>query len=335
MPKEYLKVNWNNTNETLLPTKSTLDNIVTELNNNDKFVYVNELDENEDLNNVTAPGFYRAHYNNIAISLKNSPTQDAFFMIVGTHAGIFQCIVEYPISFSKIFMRNFYDSDGSSPIWGDWQQINAQLYNNVDTRYNTTKPNDYNGRLLFTGLKSVAAAEVENLVSGLAYVTLLGLRGFYDETGGYAHEFCFASGQGFFHRAGNTTSWNIPWSKVLTERDTLALGTSAASARTVLGFSGNEMQPLWSGRSNLISQIQIDVLNTNYNNCILVFSDEDNNKTSAIVPYNMINENKTLFNLGDTQHNYRFYVWVSDDKLCLQQVGNIESIFLISVYGRY
>lgn len=67
------------------------------------------------LNNLTNPGFYYSPTNATVGTFANCPTGNAFFLMVGQHAGTYQRLVEYPTSNPKIFFRNFYNGS-----WGSW-----------------------------------------------------------------------------------------------------------------------------------------------------------------------------------------------------------------------
>ena len=72
---------------------------------------------NANLNSYTTPGFYYCAANATVATMTNAPSDNAFFMIVGKHAGTFQMFVEYTVSSQKIYIRNYYGS------WGSWQRI--------------------------------------------------------------------------------------------------------------------------------------------------------------------------------------------------------------------
>lgn len=72
---------------------------------------------NANLNSYTTPGFYYCAANATVTTMTNAPSGNAFFMIVGKHAGTFQMFVEYTVSSQKIYIRNYYGS------WGSWQRI--------------------------------------------------------------------------------------------------------------------------------------------------------------------------------------------------------------------
>lgn len=73
------------------------------------------LPSGTNLNSLTNPGFYYSPANATVATFANCPTSNAFFLMVGQHAGTYQRLVEYPTSNPKIFFRNFYNGS-----WGSW-----------------------------------------------------------------------------------------------------------------------------------------------------------------------------------------------------------------------
>lgn len=74
---------------------------------------------NADLNDYkNNTGFFACYMTKTAMSLLNCPTSNAFFMIVGMHAGTYQEIIEYTNK-PKRFMRNYYAQTG----WSNWYQV--------------------------------------------------------------------------------------------------------------------------------------------------------------------------------------------------------------------
>lgn len=78
---------------------------------------------NTNLNNLTTTGFYKCAANATAATLSNSPTNQAFAMIVLQNAGQTQILIEYHSdntdgANSQIYYRNYY-----SGIWSAWWQI--------------------------------------------------------------------------------------------------------------------------------------------------------------------------------------------------------------------
>ena len=77
-----------------------------------------DIPSNSNLNSYTDPGWYRCPLNNTAKTVSNSPTDNAFVMIVNTHAGTNQIVIEYMSSAFHIWTRNYY-----SNTWGSWAEI--------------------------------------------------------------------------------------------------------------------------------------------------------------------------------------------------------------------
>lgn len=73
------------------------------------------LPSGTNLNSLTNPGFYYSPANATVATFANCPTSNAFFLMVGQHAGTYQRLVEYPTSNPRIFFRNFYNGS-----WGSW-----------------------------------------------------------------------------------------------------------------------------------------------------------------------------------------------------------------------
>lgn len=70
------------------------------------------------LNSYTDPGWYYCPANATVATLSNSPTDNAFTMIVTQHAGTNQMLIEYMTSTPKMWIRNHYNSS-----WGSWYEI--------------------------------------------------------------------------------------------------------------------------------------------------------------------------------------------------------------------
>lgn len=85
-----------------------------------------------------------------------------------------------------------------------------------DNRNSNTTPNSYANNLIFQGLK--ANSKIGS-PSGDTYSYVVGLRGWKDSSGGYAHELAF-NDSGIFARRGSTTSWNVGWQKIALNRST-------------------------------------------------------------------------------------------------------------------
>ena len=76
------------------------------------------ITSNQNLNSFTDPGWYYCSANSTAATLTNSPTDNAFTMIVSQHAGTNQLLIEYMSAAPHVFMRNYYDD-----TWGSWYEI--------------------------------------------------------------------------------------------------------------------------------------------------------------------------------------------------------------------
>ena len=82
-----------------------------------------DIPSNSDLNDYTDPGWYRCAANATVDTLDNAPTSNAFVLIVNTHAGTNQLLIEYTTTLPRIWTRNLYQS-----AWGSW----ARLYSTLD-----------------------------------------------------------------------------------------------------------------------------------------------------------------------------------------------------------
>ena len=73
---------------------------------------------NANLNSYTDPGWYYCTSNATAATVSNSPTDNAFTLIVSAHAGTNQIVIEYMTSAFHIWTRNYYNN-----AWGSWAEI--------------------------------------------------------------------------------------------------------------------------------------------------------------------------------------------------------------------
>lgn len=105
----------------------------------------------------------------------------------------------------------------------------------ADTRNVATKPNDYNGKLLPVGIKKNTVA---GITDGGEYITLVGIRGWNDSSGGKSHEFGFTANGKLYHRVGATDTWE-PWREIAHVDDLNAGGTGDAT--TKVSKSGDTM----------------------------------------------------------------------------------------------
>lgn len=95
------------------------DTIDTNLGYADQFRPV-VVTSGQNMNSLTTPTVYQCKTNTIAASLSNSPTTNAFNMVVLPHTdnGVTQLITEYPTSGARQFRRNLYNG-----TWGAWAEI--------------------------------------------------------------------------------------------------------------------------------------------------------------------------------------------------------------------
>lgn len=82
------------------------------------YLNVHLIPANVNLNNYKTPGLYYCDANATVKTLTNCPTTNAFYMIVGKHAGFCQEIIEYRTDNPKRFMRNFYNN-----AWSSWFRV--------------------------------------------------------------------------------------------------------------------------------------------------------------------------------------------------------------------
>lgn len=123
-----------------------------------------------DLNDITAIGWYYCASNATVATMQNAPSGDAFYMLVGKNAGIYQQIVEYGTSKPKIFFRNYYNG-----VWMAW----AQIYTEVNKPPELTRTRRYTNLISGTltiepgGIATVMNAPTSSypMLEVLAYAT--------------------------------------------------------------------------------------------------------------------------------------------------------------------
>lgn len=89
-------------------------------------VYSTNIGKNEDLDNYSTPGFYHCIYNSIVATLKNSPTPNAFALVVmrTTDHSCVQFLTTYPPNSAELYYRNsLWNSATNTTIFGHWQKI--------------------------------------------------------------------------------------------------------------------------------------------------------------------------------------------------------------------
>ena len=124
--------NVNNTSDANKPISTATQNALNGKLSN----AVTVISNGTNLNTLTTFGFYRIGSNTNAQTLTNCPTENAFFMIVGQHAGTYQEIIEYNVSNPKRFMRNLYNSN-----WGQWYRIFSQADDPYGTQITALQEN--------------------------------------------------------------------------------------------------------------------------------------------------------------------------------------------------
>ena len=72
----------------------------------------------QDLNNFKTPGFYRCTQDAVAKTLANCPTQNAFSLMIESHAGYKQTLTVYLTNNPATYIRNCYMDQ-----WGPWYQV--------------------------------------------------------------------------------------------------------------------------------------------------------------------------------------------------------------------
>ena len=115
------------------------------------YVNANNIPANANLNSYTTPGFYYCPANATVATFTNCPTNKAFFMIVGRHAGTYQEIIEYMTTSPKRYMRNYYNN-----AWGSWYRVYTTADAPPDT--NTTYGNMKGATTSAAGVAGLAPA---------------------------------------------------------------------------------------------------------------------------------------------------------------------------------
>ena len=115
------------------------------------YVNANNIPANANLNSYTTPGFYYCPANATVATFTNCPTKNAFFMIVGRHAGTYQEIIEYMTTSPKRYMRNYYNN-----AWGSWYRVYTTADAPPDT--NTTYGNMKGATTSAAGVAGLAPA---------------------------------------------------------------------------------------------------------------------------------------------------------------------------------
>lgn len=113
-----------------------------------------------------------------------------------------------------------YISNGNTAHgWGDHAKAGYIKSTSIlkgwsDTRSDATKPNDYNGVFKVIGIKSAGTTLGLTSTQAGSYATIIGWRGWSDNSGGYAWEIASTDKNRLYVRSGSTTSWNNGWQAI-------------------------------------------------------------------------------------------------------------------------
>lgn len=111
------------------------------------------IPENANLNSYNIPGMYYCPMNATVATLDNSPTNQAFSLLVEIHAGYKQTLSEYNASTpAKTWTRNFYKG-----AWGPWRQL-AYTTDNVASATKLQTARTINGTS-FDGTANITTAK--------------------------------------------------------------------------------------------------------------------------------------------------------------------------------
>lgn len=137
-------------------------------------------------------------------------------------------VAQDPTDSMELTTKNYVDTNFSK---GD--HTHSYLKRVEDTRSVPTQPNDYNDLFKFVGIKQTSIIDQPTYT---AWSYVIGLRGWYDETGGKAHELAF-NNNGIFHRMGSTTDWDN-WHQIVLDSNIINISTTGKMTATG-GFIGN------------------------------------------------------------------------------------------------
>lgn len=114
------------------------------------------------------------------------------------------------MSYKQILTINDIGKNAGQVASGNHEHI---YLTTKDNRSDATIPSEYSGKFKFSGLKN---NDIINSPSSDTYSYLVGLRGWHDDSGGFAHELAF-NNTGLFYRRGNTNDTWLSWDKLLTK----------------------------------------------------------------------------------------------------------------------
>ena len=194
-----------------------------------------------DLNTWTRPGQYA-----IQSGCTNVPTErgedtwGTIFIIKGLSDRITQYAVFWNETDQPLWSRSL-----NSSTWTTWKKVRdggeANTANTAkyltgwsDSRRVNTTPNDYNSKLEIKGLKQNSYIDSPDNSN---YSTVVGLRAWYDSSGGQAHELAFTGNGQMYQRHGLTDTWSS-WNRFYTSEN-ITYGTSALTAGSSSLTTGN------------------------------------------------------------------------------------------------
>lgn len=114
------------------------------------------------------------------------------------------------MSYKKILTTNDIGENADQVASGNHNHI---YLTTKDNRSDATIPSEYSEKFKFSGLKK---NDTINSPSSDTFSYIVGLRGWGDDSGGFAHELAF-NNTGLFHRRGNTDDTWLSWDKILTK----------------------------------------------------------------------------------------------------------------------
>lgn len=122
----------------------------------------------------------------------------------------------------------------------------------ADTRSVSTKPNDYNAKLLIAGIKQPVAT---GITDGGDFATLMGTRGWINSSGGKAHELGFTANGKICHRVGDTETWES-WRELahmddIPKSDGTESATKLATARNIQTNLASTSPASFDGTKNI------------------------------------------------------------------------------------
>lgn len=119
-----------------------------------------------------------------------------------------------------------------------------------DTRSVDTVPNDYNGKLTVSGLKSNSTI---GLSGGGIYSGVVGFRSWNDSSGGNSQEIAFAANGNLYRRYGSTTEWG-DWLQFI-DSGNIGSQSVASATKATQDASGNVITSTYETKANASSKL--------------------------------------------------------------------------------